>query len=51
MRWLGFWIFLAVLVICDSWIFSTGCDSLLQHYKTPEEKELQKAIIAERIKK
>lgn len=45
MSWLGFWIFLAVLVACDCWVFSQGYDSLLQEHKTPEEKELQQLKI------
>lgn len=45
MSWLGFWIFLAVLVACDCWVFSQGYDSLLQEHKTPAEKELQRLKI------
>lgn len=45
MEWLGFWIFAAVLVGCDHWIFSQGYDSLFQSHKTAEEKELQRLKI------
>ena len=45
MSWLGFWTFMAVLVICDSWLFSQGYDTFLQEHKTPEEKEIQKIKI------
>jgi len=45
MDWFGFWIFAAVFVVCDCWVFSQGYDSFLQHHKTPEEKELQRIKI------
>jgi hypothetical protein len=41
LAWLGFWIFLAVFVVCDHWIYSQGHDSFFQTHKTPIEKELQ----------
>lgn len=42
LAWLGFWLFLAVFVACDYWLFAQGYDSCLQRHKTAEEKELQK---------
>jgi len=45
MDWFGFWIFLAVFVACDHWIFAQGYDSFLQNHKTAEEKELQRLKI------
>ena len=45
LMWLGFWIFMSVLVASDCWIFSQGYDSLFQKHKTPEEKEIQKIKI------
>jgi len=45
MAWLGFWMFLAVLIACDHWIFNKGYDSLFQTHKTAEEKELQRLKI------
>jgi hypothetical protein len=47
MDWFGFWIFLAVLVVCDHWIFAQGYDSFFQSHKTVEEKELQRLKIEE----
>ena len=45
MNWLGFWIFMSVLVMCDCWVFSQGYDSLFQYHKTAEEKEIQRIKI------
>ncbi len=45
MAWFGFWIFLAVFMVCDHWIFSRGYDSFFQCHKTPAEKELQQLTI------
>lgn len=45
MAWFGFWIFLAVLVASDCWVFSQGYDSLLQHHKTAAEKEIRRVKI------
>lgn len=39
--WLGFWIFMAVLVACDTWLFSQGYSSLFHKAKTEQEKEIQ----------
>lgn len=47
LSWLGFWIFLAVFVVCDHWIFSKGYDSFFQKHKTDAEKELQQLKIQE----
>lgn len=47
MDWFGFWIFLAVFVVCDCWIFSQGYDSFFQSHKTEAEKELQRLKIDE----
>lgn len=45
MECFGFWIFLAVFVVCDCWIYSQGYDSFFQHHKTNAEKELQRLKI------
>ena len=45
MGWFGFWIFLAVLVCCDCFIFYSGYDSYFHIHKTDAEKELQKIKI------
>ena len=47
LAWLGFWIFLAVFVACDHWIYSQGHNSFFQEHKTDEEKELQRLKIEE----
>ena len=47
LSWLGFFIFLAVFVVCDSWIYSKGHDSFFQTHKTDAEKELQRLKIEE----
>lgn len=47
MEWFGFWIFLAVFVACDCWVFAQGYNSFFQHYKTDAEKELQRLKIEE----
>jgi hypothetical protein len=45
MAWFGFWIFLATLVACDTFLFSKGYDSFLWEAKTEHEKALhQKAL-------
>jgi len=46
--WFRFWIFIAVFVACDHWIFQKGYDTLLQSHKTDIEKELLKLSIEER---
>jgi hypothetical protein len=42
MAWLGFWIFLSVLAVCDTWLFSKGYESILWERKTEAEKQLGK---------
>ena len=46
LAWLGFWIFLAVFVVCDTWLFSKGYNAYFWSHKQPEEKELRKIAIA-----
>lgn len=48
LMWFGFWIFAAVFVAVDSYVFAQGYDSLLQSHKTPAEKELLKLKIKEK---
>ena len=43
--WFGFWLFMAVLLVCDCWVFMSGRDSYLQYHKTDAEKALQRAAI------
>lgn len=45
LAWFGFWIFLAVLMVCDHWIYAQGYDSLFQKHKTEAELEIQKIKI------
>jgi len=48
LSWLGFWIFLSVFVMCDSWIYEKGHNTFLQTHKTDAEKELLRLKIEER---
>lgn len=45
MSWLGFWIFMAALVVADGRLFAQGYDTILYSHKTPEEKEIQRIKI------
>ena len=47
LAWLGFWIFAAVFVACDSYVYLQGHNSFFQTHKTPQEKELQMLKIEE----
>jgi hypothetical protein len=47
LAWLGFWIFMAVFITCDHYIYSQGHDSFFQTHKTEAEKELQRLRIEE----
>lgn len=40
-----FFIFLSVVWVCESWLFSQGYNTLFHHHKTPEEKEIQRLKI------
>jgi len=42
MMWFGFWIFAAVFIVCDTWVFSKGYDSFLQTHKTAKGIEILK---------
>lgn len=41
MEWLGFWIFLSVLVVVDAWMYLKGHDGMFFEHKTDEEKAIQ----------
>lgn len=45
MEWLGFWIFLSTLLVCDTWLFSKGYNSFFWTWKTKEELELREKAI------
>lgn len=47
LAWLGFWIFAAIFIVCDYWIYSQGHNSFFQTHKTDVEKELQQLKIEE----
>lgn len=47
--WFGFWIFFTVFLVCDTWLYSKGHETMFWKHKTPEEKEIQRNII-ERMK-
>ncbi len=38
MAWLGFWLFLSTLLVCDTWLFSKGYDAIFWTAKTDAEK-------------
>ena len=40
------WIFLSIMYLCDTWLFSKGYNSFFHSFKTIEEKELRKYSIA-----
>lgn len=43
--WFGFWIFMTVFMLCDTWLYSKGNDTFFWQYKTEAEKQLQQEII------
>ena len=43
--WFGFWLFCAVLVICEVFIVLHGIDGLIWKFKTPPELRLQEKLI------
>lgn len=45
MSWFGFWIFAAVFVVCEAFLVMRGFNTVLWHFKTPPELELQKKLI------
>lgn len=51
MEWFGFWIFAAVLVVVDGWLYSKGHDGVFFEHKTDEEKELQRLMFKEQRRK
>jgi predicted acetyltransferase len=48
MHFLGFCILLAAFIVCDTWVFLNGYDSMFHTAKTPEEKALRAAIIKQK---
>jgi hypothetical protein len=45
LAWLGFWIFAAVFIAGDYWLFSQGYDTFFQSHKTEAEKKIQQIKI------
>ena len=43
MKWLGFWIFMSTLLICDTYLYSKGHEGIFWSHKTAEEKQIQQA--------
>lgn len=39
---IGFWIFFAVYVVCEAWLFSKGYDTLFFSHKTAHEKKIRR---------
>jgi hypothetical protein len=47
LKWLGFWIFASVFIVCDHYVFLQGYDSFFQKHKTSQEIELKQLKIEE----
>ena len=45
MAWFGFWIFLAVYVACEAWLYSQGHETLFWQHKTDAEKQIQQKSV------
>lgn len=45
MAWLGFWIFASTFLVCDTYLFSKGYNSVFWEHKTQEEKQLREKVI------
>lgn len=43
--WTAFWLMCAVFIVCECAIFLNGSDTMLWHYKTPAEKQIQQKIM------
>lgn len=41
LSWFGFWLFLAVVVASDAWLYSQGHEGLLFTHKTEAEKAIR----------
>ena len=48
LAWFGFWIFAAVFIAGDCWLYEKGHDTVFQTHKTDSEKELLRLRIEER---
>lgn len=46
MAWFGFWIFMAVLVVVDAWLYSKGHSCFIYDHKSDHEKRLREAAVA-----
>lgn len=45
LSWVGFWIFLAVYVMCEAWLYSHGHDTFFWQHRTDAEKHIQQRIV------
>ena len=41
----GFWIFFAVYVVCEAWLYSKGHDTLFFSHKTAHEKKIRRDLL------
>lgn len=48
MSWFGFWIFLAVYVACEAWLYSKGHNTFFFTHKTDAEKAIRDRQVAQR---
>jgi hypothetical protein len=46
--WAAFWLFLAVFVICEAYLYDRGHETAIYKHKTPAELELQRIAIEQR---
>ena len=45
MPWFGFWIFLAVYVSCEAWLYGQGHETFFWQHKTDTEKQIQQQVV------
>lgn len=43
--WFGFWIFMTVFLLCDTYLYSRGHETMFWKHKTVEEKQIQQQQI------
>ena len=41
LSWFGFWLFLAVFVSCEAWLYSQGHETFFWQHRTDAEKQIQ----------
>lgn len=41
----AFWLFLAVYIVCEAWLFSKGYDTAFFSHKTAHEKKIRRDLL------